>query len=70
MTIIDTTENNERAVLLSEEVDFLEEMATHDGLPDEVRGWLLERRDIIRAAIATAPPADPDATAGDGMTGG
>jgi len=63
----ETEENNRRAVLLSEEIDFLEEMAKTPSLPAKITQALMSRRDTLRAAMRTADQvAAPDAQAEEG----
>lgn len=76
-TYDDGGENNDKAVLLSEEVDFLEELADAvmdlaDEYADDPRikaaaDRIRDRMDVVREAMATAPPADPDAQADEGV---
>lgn len=48
------SENNERAVVLSEEVDFLEALLVEEGLPPGAHTLILDRRDAVREALQTA----------------
>ena len=59
-------ENNEKAVILSEELDFLEALlADYEHDPSVVTA-LLERRDVVRDAIRTSTAAEPADEASEG----
>ena len=60
-------ERNEYAVLLSEELDFLEELLTTESMPVEAVRGLMDRRDTIRDKLQVLGYADPDDTAVQGI---
>jgi len=54
-------ENNYRAVVLSEEIDFLEELLELK-VSLEVEKTIRNRLTVVREAMRTAPPAQPDSS--------
>ena len=67
MTI--AAENNSRAVTISEEIDFFEDLLKHDMSPDAVTA-IIERRDVLRESIQTAEGGKADDGADEGFSPG
>ncbi len=59
------SENNNRAVVLSEEVDFMESLLGEE-LPPGAHTMVLDRRDELRAAMQTAEGGSPTDEADEG----
>lgn len=59
-------ENNDKAVVLSEEVEFLEALLLLPDLPEGAVGLILDRRDIVRASIQTSEGGKPSDSAEEG----
>ena len=62
-------ENNDRAVIISEEIDFMEHLLTAN-LPSDVVSDIVERRDVLRDSIQTAEGGKADDGAEEGFSPG
>ncbi len=67
MTQLETAENNDRAVLLSEEIDFLESLLGDVPLTPDVAKMVMDRRDIVRDGMSTFNFAQPTDTVEGGI---
>lgn len=67
MSTVVNAENNERAVTISEEIEFFEELLRHE-MPEGAALLILDRRDELRAAMQTAEGGNPTDTAEDGWS--
>lgn len=66
-TDIINSEANDRAVIISEEIEFMEHLLTAE-LPSDVVTDIVERRDELRDSIrSTVQPAPPDGVAEEGF---
>ena len=63
-------ENNDKSVLLSEEIDFLTELASAHRWPPDVYADLMDRDNVLEQAMGGAPAADPTDDAEEGQVPG